>query len=239
MDMTALRALMLRGGGTGGGGGAGSIGELYKSYTYDKKLIEDGIKESLPTYSTSAQTLVSEAELENVTVDYDNYLYFLFQRSLTTPIYNTDNTGLGRVEYNTINYLAWPYLGPKDIPCIVDPSKTFNQSQTDLTVRSGRTATVYWTNMGTIDLTTGYYGGYQTFSTITASGNTISIKSPAILIRGNATYFTSTYWSAMTDIRCQYVIELYRLPKHGEFHTLFGQYEHIFDCIRANDHKLT
>ena len=61
-------------------------------------------------------------------------------------------------------------------------------------------------------------------------------------IRGHTTYFTSTYMNAVTDIRYQYVIEVYRAPKNHLNIDGWGStqnLQHVLECVNSTTHKLT
>ena len=74
------------------------------------------------------------------------------------------------------------------------------------------------------------------------SSNTLTVKAPSISLRGHATYFTSTFYNALTDIRRQYVIEVYRAPKNNlnvDGWDCSQQLNHIVSCVNTINHKLT
>lgn len=70
----------------------------------------------------------------------------------------------------------------------------------------------------------------------------MTVKSPVLGVRGHTTYFTNTYMNALTDIRYQYVIDVYRAPL-GELNIDGWEQDqalqHILDCINADGHNLT
>ena len=57
------------------------------------------------------------------------------------------------------------------------------------------------------------YGAYVAGQAPAISSSTLTIKAPNYGIRGSTTYMTSGAWSSMTDIREQYIIEVWRAPK--------------------------
>ena len=74
--------------------------ELLQTYTYDKLLVED-LSIAMPSYSTTAKTLVASASLSpTITVSYADYDYREVVRMLAYPIYK-DGTSIvtGRLEY--------------------------------------------------------------------------------------------------------------------------------------------
>ena len=53
---------------------------------------------------------------------------------------------------------------------------------------------------------------------------------------------TSSVWGKMTDIRRQYVIELYRVSKTNDAlggWGIWSQMLHIRNCVNTTNHKLT
>ena len=60
-------------------------------------------------------------------------------------------------------------------------------------------------------------------------------------IRGNTSYYTSTYFNATTDIRYQYVIQVYRAPKNTlnkDGWNITQGVKTIVDCVNNNNKKL-
>ncbi len=228
------------GGNSGGSGDSGSGMELVKRYTYDKKLIRDGVIQSFPAYKTSSLTIVNMDTIEQLTLDYANYYYFLIGRTLTTPIFNTNVKAAGRPEYNMSTYIGFPFYGPSDIPCISDPDKTADQSSVSLSKGIAEHVLVYWNSENTIQAVETQYGISQNMGVIqTATSNTLTVKNPAVIMRGFNTYFNQTYWEALTDVRCQYVIEVYRQLKQGISNSFWWNYDYIIDRIRTNNGALT
>ena len=74
----------------------------------------------------------------------------------------------------------------------------------------------------------------QTITAPSISGVNLSIKTPALIIRGSTTYYTNTYMNATTDVRYQYIIDLYR-SKKGDMNLdgwgIYTQAAHIVDCV--------
>lgn len=102
---------------------------------------------------------------------------------------------------------------------------------------------VYWTSGTAIGrYASAAYGAAQTVTAPTAGASAITIKTPALIVRGHTTYFTSTYMNALTDIRYQYIIEIYRAPKNNMSFDGWGLYNmslHSIDCAISNTHTLT
>ena len=60
-------------------------------------------------------------------------------------------------------------------------------------------------------------------------------------MRGNTTYFTSSAWGKITDIRRQYVIEVYKAPKNHLNLDGWGAYQHMLKiaaCVNGTTNKL-
>ena len=249
-DQTLSDAVSTLANGYGGGGGGGSTtlilgavrpdSELVQSYTFDQMLVADmGITK--PSYTTTATTLKASETLGTVSMDFNNYDYYVVERMLAKPVYSVTTKAKGRMEYNFISALYEIATIPANTFIAFDGTKLASRStvvnqnlyQRLFYFSSGSAVNIY---------STAQYGTYFVIQAPTVSGTTLTVKSPAINIRGSTTYFTQTYWNAMTDARYQYIIEVYR-AKRGNLN-LDGwggeqQGMHILDCINNNDGTLT
>lgn len=217
--------------------------EHLQTYTYDKYAVADeGL--TLPAYATSAQTIKAAANLTpTITVDMDNYRYFVVERFLSIPEYSVTSKSKGRAEYTWCSYFyEVTRAAANEFPTIIDPTKKITSVQT-LWASNQLYRLLYWTSSSAIALyATNGYGVYQTPSTPSLSGTTLTLKSPVLGARGSTTYFTSTYMNALTDIRYQYVIDVYRAPLNNLGIYSWGQddmLQHMLDCINDTNHKLT
>lgn len=217
--------------------------ELIQTYTMDQKAVED-LDITIPAYSTSAQSLKAAENLSpTITVDLSAYRYFVVERFLTIPEYSVDTKGKGRQEYLFCSYMyELTQLAANELPTIIDSTKKITSVQ-NLFATNTLYRLLYWSSSSAIALyATNQYGAYQTPSTPALSGSTLTIESPALGVRGHATYFTSTYFNGLTDIRYQYVINVYRAPLDNLNIDGWGQdqtLQHFADCINTSDHKLT
>lgn len=217
--------------------------ELVERYTFDQYVNAD-LEIEIPAYSTTAKTLITGAALTpTVSLDYANYNYYVLERFLTIPEYSVTSKAKGRVEYHTASYLY-------EIAEI--PASTFRAilNDTKYTSRTISTAAagamyrlIYWSSSTAITAySTAAYGAYQAVVAPTISSGVLTINSPNMGVRGHTTYFTSTYYNALTDIRVQYVIEVWRAPK-GNLNLdgwgLAQQLEHVASCVDAVNNKLT
>lgn len=218
--------------------------ELVQTWTYDKKIHEDeGV--TIPAYTTTDTALKSWGALTpTYTADRDNYYYFANCRGLAIPIYNSTSIAAGRCEY-TVSCMEQEFviLPANSAKAIVDDTKTNAAWSVALARQSSFNRNIYWSNATTLAIDTQQYGPYLKFGVdIAMGGSTITARSPFLQIRGNNTYFNSTYWGYMTDIRYQYVIELYRVPKGslnlGGWNT-YQNLAHAIDCAGSNSHTLT
>lgn len=190
--------------------------ELIQTYSYNKLFVTDE-KGTIPSYTTTATSILAAQTLSpTVQLDLANYDYELLIRGLAIPIYNTATKEKGRTVYTT-------FAGGYEIINI--PANTFYDGSTyynkNYVAAQGLASTVrncYWSSATAISPTSSGYGVYfsqaaPTFSSATVTNPTLTVKSPAFYIRGSTSVFTSSAWSKMTDIRFQYKIELYRIPK--------------------------
>ena len=216
--------------------------ELVKTFTYDKKAVAD-LGLTIPAYNTSAQTLLASSNLSpTVTVNVDTETFFVVERFLTIPEYSTTSKAKGRAEYLYCTYLYELARVPANVVQTIDKSKAITSASNLISTMTSYRL-LYWSSASAISLyNTNAYGCYQTPTTPGLSGSTLTLKSPVLGLRGSTTYFTSTFMNALTDIRYQYVIDVYKAPKEAMSidgwitNTLVN---HILECANSTTHKLT
>lgn len=208
--------------GTASGGGSASLkygvlrpdAELVKSYTYDKHIhADEGI--TMPAYTTTSTTLLASASLSpTVSMDLTNYNYEVLIRGLSIPsaIY-------------------------------IEPTRYLTSRSTSVYAAGNGSRIVYYSSGTALAAyASAAYGPNQTITAPTISGTTLTLKSPALITRGHTTYYVNTYMNATTDIRYQYIIDIYRSPKNNLNIDGFGIYtqaDHIVDCVYSTNQKLT
>lgn len=192
-----------------------SDAELVEKWTMDSYVVAD-LGLTIPAYSTSNVTLRASGALTAYTADPLTYRYFITERVLTIPEYSITTLAKGRQEYSLgFAQYEWLYNPSGQQSTIIDPSKSYGvYSQMEA---MAITREIYWSSATAVGVyTNSTYCAAQAFTNPSISSNkTINIRYPSIAIRGHATYLTSTFFNAITDIRCQYVIELWRVPLTG------------------------
>lgn len=208
--------------GTASGGGGGALkpyvirsdAEVVQTFSADVMLVAD-LGKTIPSYSTSAQTIVTGTSLTpTISLDYNHYDYFITMRGLSIPEYSTTTKVKGRSDYMATSYLYEYVSIPASEIKTVDGSKTYT-SRSALLIAHGSTARqIYWSSATAIGVSTSTsYGTYVASQSPTLSGTTLTIKAPNYGIRGSTTQMSSSAWSSMTDIRYEYVIQVWRAPK--------------------------
>lgn len=217
--------------------------EIIKTVAYDKYIVADEGK-TLPAYTTTAQTLLASQTLSpTIPRDTANYNYYIAERALSIPEYSVTSKAKGRVEYS----FASAFYEIVDYPANTISALLDNTKVTALSFSiysaGNNVGLVYWSSGTALArYASAAYGVAQTITAPTCSATAITIKTPALITRGHTTYFTSTYMNALTDIRYQYIIEVYRAPKgHMSFDGwgLYNMSDHIMDCVHSSTHKLT
>lgn len=209
--------------------------ELVETWTMDQYAVAD-LGLTIPAYTTTATTLRASQNIDTYTGDPLTYRYFITERMLTTPEYSITTRAKGRQEYAlSVAAYEWLYSPSGQQETIIDPSKAYGaySQMVGLAV----TREVYWSSATAVGVyTSGAYCANQGVTApAIASNKTITIKSPTIAIRGHTTYLVNTFMNAMTDIRCQYVIELWRVPLTGIDGWVHGtQMDSIFNDIANN-----
>lgn len=234
-----------------GGGGSTTLklgvlrpdAEIVQSWTYDKMLVADeGI--TIPAYSTSNQQLVAVSNLTpTVELDFSQYDYALAYRMLAKPIYPAATAyGSGRLALNAQS-IVYEIL---EMPAgaISDNGVYTVSNSVSAVSKITDNNCVYWSSSKALSLATNVsYGIYaNTINAPSLSGSRLTVKKQLIAMRGSSTYFASPYWPTITDIRYQYVIELWRSPKNNlniDGYMLKSELMHILDCAQSPTGKLT
>ena len=217
--------------------------EICHSVTYDKMLVADE-KVAIPAWTTTATTLIASSALTpTYTISYTDYNYFICIRCLTIPVYNTEATAKGRLEYaftaacyEISEAPAGTFYG------LVDPTKAYTSRLAAVTAYSAFSRLIYYSGTSTLAAySTTSYGLVQAIVAPTLSSGVLTFNSPTFSARGSSTYFSQTYWNATTDARYQYKIEVYRCPKNNYNLNGFSQTTHLLqiaDSIHLNNGKL-
>lgn len=216
---------------------------LVQRYTYDKYMNADE-SITIPSYSTSAQTVKASGSIGTITLDRNNYFYYVVERMLTIPTYTITTTGKGRCEF----HMGAHIYDVVDIPAstihaLVDTSKLYTTRLMGVSASQAVYREVYYSSATALSVAnTQAYGTVQIGVAPTVSGGVLTINSPTVSMRGHTSYFTSTYANIVTDIRAQYVIEVYKSPKNSLNIDGWGDQqllEHLINCVNATNHKLT
>lgn len=216
--------------------------QLVQTYKFDQMAVED-LELTIPAYTTTAQSLKATSNLSpTVTIDPATETFFVVERFLTIPEYSITTVGKGRQEYTYCCYIYELTRVPANQFKAINGTTTVTSASNIIGTMSSYRE-VYWSTTSAIaEYATNAYGAYQTPTAPAISGTTLTIKAPVLGIRGSTSYFTSTYMNAVTDIRYQYVIDVYKAPKEalGIDGWIFNQAVNgIIDCANSTTHKLT
>lgn len=217
--------------------------EKIQTYSSDKMLVDD-YDVTIPAYSTSAKTVLSAIDLTpTITLDYNNYNYFVVTRMLTIPSYNVTSKAKGRNEYSICSACHEITLIPANsFSAIIDSTKKVT-SNTIVVNGAACYRLLYWSSGTEVAIySVSTYGIHQVVTAPTISSGVMTVKSPSVYFRGSTTYLTSTYYNALTDVRLQYVIDVYRAPKNNLNLDGWGlqmQLNDIMDCVNNNNMVLT
>lgn len=218
--------------------------EIAKVWSWDAYAVDDwGL--TIPAYSTTAQTLkATAAESQTYTLDYANYTYYIIQNMLSIPEYSISTKAKGRVEYWVGTYLYEICSIPASTyHALVDPSVTYTSRNTAMTVAGYTYKLLYWSSGTAVTpYQTAAYSVVQAAVAPTITSGVVTINTPNVTMRGSATYFTSTFFNAITDIRFQWRAEMWRAPR-GNLNLDGWNYDqllnHLVDCAESSTHTLT
>lgn len=220
--------------------------------TWSADYLANGTKGiTIPAYSTTATTLYTgQALTPTVTISNANYRYFVMERFLTIPQYSVTSKAAGRQEYT---FMSAGYeignFSANVFQALVDTTK-YTSRNCAVFAAGNIIRCLYWSSASALKVyTANTYGVAQTItapavSSGTAASPTLTVTEPTLQIRGSTSYLASTYYNAITDIRAQYVIELYRCPVNTDSRKVSGwgnysQAMHILDCTKTANRKLT
>lgn len=216
--------------------------ELVQTWSKDSMFVStDG--GTIPAYSTTAQTLIAGADLTpTASLTYASYNYYVLVRTLTIPSYNTATIEKSRNEYSVTSAMYEIFEIPASTFKTLDGSKAVTSRSTNVVSAGTAQRLLYWSSATAVALYHSTNGVYQAPTAPTISSSTLTLKNPSLQIRGHTSYLTSTVWGTISDIRYQYVIELYRAPKGNLNLNGWGMYTqamHIVDCVNTVNHNLT
>ena len=222
-------------------GGGGSSAELVQKWTYDKQIVRDE-SVTLPAWSTSLQTLKASADLSpSITLDISNYYYFVNLRTLAYPIYSGSSLYKGKTDYSMYANLGQMLNIPANT--IKDRTGSATVAALNIYKNVGEVRCVYWNSATKLVLTGTAYGGVISAEAPSFSATSLTVKSPMLEMRGNANYYNETAYNETTDIRYQYIIEVYRIAKQNAPENLAGmlvnQFEKIIGSVNNNNMTLT
>lgn len=225
--------------------------EKVTTLTKDVKWVED-LELTIPAYTTTSTTLLAASDMTpTVTLTtLDSYDYFVLERALTIPEYASGTGyGKGREDYQFCSALYEIVNFPAKTFVSLNGTKSYGTRIT--TVYSGGNCVrlLYWSSGTAVTCyASAAYGCTTTMtapvvSSTSAASPTLTVKFPAIVIRGHATYYSSTYMNATTDVRTQFITDVYRIPKSTAWGIngwgMKSQAMHILDCIDTTNHTLT
>lgn len=217
--------------------------ERVYTLSYDKYIVADeGV--TYPAYTTTSQTLkASETISPTIPRDTATYNYYIAVRCLSIPEYSVTTKAKGRVEYSYASAFYDVVDYPKgEIEALISATKNTSLSYSIFSA-GNNVGIVYWSSGTAIArYASAAYGVAQTITAPTCTASAITIKTPTLITRGHTTYFTNTYMNAVTDVRYQYIIEVYRAPKeHLSFDGwgLYNMSKHVMDCVHSSTRKLT
>lgn len=219
-----------------------SDAELVQTWSKDSMFVStDG--GTIPAYSTTAQTLIAGAELTpTVSLTYASYNYYVLVRTITIPSYNTATIEKSRNEYTIASAMYEIVEIPASTFKTLDGSKTYTARSPNVVSAGIAYRILLWSSATAVTAYSSTYGVHQIPTAPSLSTPTLTLKNPSLQMRGSTTYLTQSVWETISDIRYQYVIELYRAPKNNlnlDGWGVYTQAMHIVDCVNNATHNLT
>lgn len=215
--------------------------ELEESWTYDKRIVADeGI--TIPAYSTSAQILKTSQLLDEITADVEHYRYYVTARSLVIPEYNTTDTGRGRFEWSSmVASHGFIFTPMAELHPLVDSEHTIATNSAAVQGGASYRGLYFSSQTGISIYATTTYGIWTSYAAPTYVVGNMRISSPSLTMRGQPNILDEPYWEALTDIRFQYIIEMWRVTIDSLGYRGWQEQQSIdkaLDCLYSPSHKL-
>ena len=219
--------------------------ELVQRWSVDHLLVaDDGV--TLPEAPMDAKVdLVASQTLPDITVDLTNYKYFVSQRTIAYPIYSSSEIARGRFEYSICeaSHEALAF-DASEFVSLADSEKNYYAGQF-VFVGTVQPRGLYFTatagSMGVY--TSATYGLYSVPNAPTLTSGAIRLSTPTLTVRCQANIYDEPFWNITTDIRYQYIVEVWRAPR-GADRDMDGwsnmmQMERALECVLSQSHTLT
>lgn len=222
--------------------------ELIWTYEYDHWVVDEKIA-SLPTYKTTATTVISAANLTPVVpLSFADYDYFVLVRGIAIPSYEGSTRAKGYQEYSITagGYEITEIPAGKWVK--LDGTVAYSSRNNTVYAAGLMYKELYYTSASALTVyAASTYGIHQvctapSLSSGTAASPNLTIKTPTLYMRGSATYLNSTAWGDLVDVRRQFRIEVYRSEKQDlnyDGWTISQQAWHILDDVAKPSHNLT
>ena len=184
--------------------------------------------------------MIGSTNLQTVLPDYVAYDYEVLLRFLAIPKYATESTANYRQCYHFGAYV----FEITEIPSqtIAWGSSTMNGARVNVKLCQQYWSVYWYTNVlqANVQQYGAYIAGFSPTVATTTGGN-ITVKSPALMLCGGTNYFPQSQWNDLTDVRYQYVLELYRTAKGAAYdgYSIKSQFIHTIECAQSASGTLT
>lgn len=219
--------------------------ELVQRWSVDHLLVaDDGV--TLPEAPTAAKAdLVASQALPDITTDAANYKYFVNQRAIAYPVYSSSEIGRGRFEYSiSESCMEALSFDSGEFVALVDSEKSYANGVYAFVGASQYRGVYFTSTSGAMSVyTSATYGLYVVLNTPSVASSAIRLSTPTLSVRCQANIFDEPYWDLTTDIRYQYIVEVWRAPRGADRDmngwTNMMQMERSLGCVLSPSHTLT
>lgn len=189
--------------------------QKWKSISYDETASD--LQITIPAYTTSSTTLQTSANLSpTYTLDLTSYDYCVVVKALTIPTYSITTKAKGRQEYSLNVYVyELEQIPANTIHAFIDNTKYITSDSYFWATQTHVREIYYSSGTAITAYASAAYGCNQTIIAPSLSSSTLTLRRPTFIIRGNTTYFVNTFMNAVTDIRFQFVQDIWRAPKNN------------------------
>ena len=189
--------------------------ELIKKYTYDKMIVEEEIA-TIPSFTSADTNIITASTLDTISIDRETYDYFVVANYLVVPTYNDSTLRTGTEDYD---YVVCEYEINTTTPVTLIGGGTASKTQKAYVQSYGlwHICPMYknsaWSAQAGLSVSYGIREKPKA-PEVNSNGDELIIYTSDLAIRGNTSSFPQAAWESVSDVRRQYIIEVYRAKKN-------------------------
>lgn len=196
---------------------------LIETFTDTRFLVTDDGATLPETLDSSGTNVGTQSAVGTCTLDTNNYYYYVVSFYFAKPEYGNVTPAKAMFDHQiyTQNYEILP---PYVCPVFQSNSNIMTPTLANSVVAGSGSfvRSIYWTSASAAtSVNNTSYGVLCQLKSPTISGSyannneVLTVYRPNIRFRTHNTYFSSTFYAALTDVKYKYIFKIYRAPKNS------------------------